>query len=288
MSVGISADRSNAILALSETDLMKWNPLGPTVDPTGWVQLADAVLPGQTMAIGMDGENHIADSGTFRFQLDNSEVNSDDNLGGYSPDSSDPIVPELKKGSPVFWLLDNSVWFRGVVDDIRVVPGKYEERLVEVVCVDGMEVLHTTNVSGLPVLSDVTTDEALRLLMDRIPYGPGTEYLNANPDDYTHEIANDRAYDEKTKAISLINQYLTASRGFFVASHLLGGFEYTSLDQWKKLHLITNSGGPAILDDTKILKMPEPVQSEVFNHIRVRYYPRRALHDATAGAHQAG
>jgi hypothetical protein len=287
LSVGISADRSNAILALAVSDLLKSAP-NYTAD---WFEFQDDLVA-KTFEYGISGSgprDRVASTGTLEFELDNSEVNVTSNLGGYSPDSATPVTVLFQDGSPVILTMNtgagDKIAFYGTVSKIEPEPGRYEEKRahLRVVCTDGIEALATTNVDTLPLRSGITTEEALRILWDRVPYLVGTEVLKFDAADgnFVHDYVFDRGYDEKTKVIGEIHKLLAVSQGFFFYRHHdAGGMTYVSLDTYKKASLFFNGVAP-VLTDTLLRQMePEREVSNIYNSVTVRYYPRRV--DAAA------
>jgi hypothetical protein len=154
------------------------------------------------------------------------------------------------------------------------------------VCSDAIDVLVRSNVELLPLRSNITTEEALRTIWDRVPYRPGTETLTFDGDDGTfiHDYVFDRAYDEKTTVIAEIKKLVVISRGFFFQRHYDGvGMTYVSLDAYKKASVWFNSTAP-ILKSTQfqIREMEAEHQtSNIYNSVTVRYYPRKVDSAAT-------
>lgn len=275
LSVGVSQDRANIAFATIRSDLLESAP----DYENDWFEFEDILSgPGLDLETGMEFGGHVAHTGTLNFKLNNSEINDATNLGGYSPDSPTPVTTEFQIGSPVIYTMNTGAGsvprFYGTVVDIRPEPDYKGERFLEVSCKDGMKVLHEANVERLPLRSNVTTDEALKILIDRIPYLPGTEFFTASMDSYVHSFINDRAYDERTKSVEVIKQLLEASQGFFYPSYFgsLGGLVYKSLDDYKLSPAY--NGGHTILSanitDMEVVHSDE----EIFNSITVRYYPR--------------
>lgn len=280
MHVGLSADRSNAILALATSDL----PVLNDDYAANWFELADVLNdPGVKLEYGISGASpgdRVADTGTLGFELDNSEINSASNLGGYSPDAASPITEHLQIGSAVVLTIDpygaDEVAFYGIVARIEPMPGRWEERRVRVTCVDGIDVLVNTNVERLPLRSNISTAEALLTLWDRVPYLPGVEQVFPDRDEHRHELVFDRAYDEKTKLIGEITKLMSASRGYFFSRHYgARGLIHQSLESYKSGSL-GFAGVAPILTDSHLREMElERHTGNISNSVAVRYYPRR-------------
>ncbi len=282
--IGVSADRSNALLALLKSDLLVSNP----DYVNDWHELtADKILSPENIVIeyGNVNDGHVAQTGTAEFALDNSQHNDTSNLGGYSPDSASQVTEDFQDGSPIVITVDTNGFddlaFYGVVSSIRVVPGILEERIVKVTCKDGIEEVVVANVERLPLLSNISTEEALQILWDRVPYRPGTEVLHFEGEKGTfiHELVFDRGFDEKTKNVGEIVKLLDASLGFFVNRNFTNdgtrtGMTYVSLDAYKKASVMFRGAAPILTDINLLGMVPERETSDVYNVVTVRYYPR--------------
>lgn len=228
--------------------------------------------------VGSGPGDRVAKTGALEFHLDNSAFNAGATLGGYSPDSPSPISAEVVDGSLVIVTFDPDVVFYGTILKLEVRPGEFEERSVRVECVDVLELLNTTNVERLPLLSNISTEDALLQIWDRVPYAPGTESLifDGPAETFVHDIVFDRSYDERTKVVGAVSKLVALSRGFFFYRHFgTRGIVYVSLDAYKKASVFFDGVAP-ILGDSELEKMePNRERGDVFNDVTVTYYPRR-------------
>lgn len=286
LSVGISADTTNAILCLLTSDLLQSAP----DFVNDWFEFQDDLFE-KTIEYGMSGNgprDRVAHTGTLEGEIDNSDVNLVANLGGYSPDSAAPVSALFQDGSPVILTMNTGAGdkkeFYGTVSRINPSPGRWDGPKVRLTCTDGIEALVIAKVDTLPLRAGITTEEALRTLWDRVPYVPGTESLSFDGSEgsFVHDYVFDRAYDEKTKVIGEINKLVAVSRGlFFYRHHDGGGMTFSSLDAYKKAGAIFN-GVATILSDTKFraLEVGRDVEN-IYNSVTVSYYPRRVDSAAT-------
>ena len=240
-----------------------------------WVDVSDDVVSQVEAAWGIHGANpkqRIADPGTMRFQLDNSNQNSGGLRGYYTPGHPDARVGFDVK-TPVRFVLHNDllgdkVRWVGTVEAAKPGTG-VKDQTVDVSCVDWLEEAARSKLSGLDVQVDIQSDVLFELLVaaaDTPP--PGGTLVGTGSDVY--EYALDNVQDEKTTLIEALNKLLLSEFGLCYVSAGVAVFEGRRL----------RSGGGSIRlvldeDDNIIALATVNGRDEVINHVLVSVHPRR-------------
>lgn len=122
---------------------------------------------------------HVATSGSMQFYLDNldllfTEASSDGDLAGKGTGGLVRILIDYDSDN-----LD-TFSFYGRIDQWNVVPGLFDERVVEAIAYDYIHDLSAYNVDGLTPKLNSRPDTLLPLLTANLPYAPEVESYSSN------------------------------------------------------------------------------------------------------------
>lgn len=280
--VGVSTDRANPIILTVGVGLYSYRDKHSFVDLTAYV----CQEPGIQVSFGVSGADptsRVASTGTMTFECDNSQFNATSALAGLTPDvatvSAAPYPGKqvrLEVGSGPTYM------FRGTIDKVDVVPGKYRERRIRVSCVDVMDALAQVRTDRLSVQIDSTLDTVVAQLLDAAPLYPGTENtLNMFSDvdlvpGGTFPYSFDRSYDEKTVIMGELQKIVNSARGIFFMDPT------TNTVLLRTKNELRNGALTQIFSESSMTGMvPEYERGNVYNDISAKVYPRSVDSAAT-------
>lgn len=254
--------------------------------PSTWFVLPDVIAKnGIQCQYGMGGtgiEDRVADTGSMSFTLDNSERNTAGVVGYYSPENED---------SPYWWDIGTEVrlkitygasvyykW-RGIVDDVSIVPSVTGVKSVAVNCVDWMDMAARSQLSGLPIQVTKRSDQIFQELLYRVHPPPPSIVLGYGQDTYAYALDN-----SEEESLSLMTEFQRLAN-----SEL--GFIYVKGDQTRGGSLVfesrTKRGSKTAslftLDKNELLDMQTTyAREDIINEALVQIFPRRVDSAATS------
>jgi len=198
------------------------------------------ILIEQGMRDGSDPRDRVADSGTIRFEMDNSAFNSAGTLGYYSPDSINKRFG-FGLGTRVrVWLIKDSVTdflAEGRIIDIAPNPGLLGDKRVSVVVGDWIEYAARTVMPRIAVQEGKADDEILDAIMAAL--GSGAPITTAfDTGDFVYEYALTDIVDEETTILSVLQSIAQSGQGRIF---ITGGASSGEVLTFKSL---TNLGSP--------------------------------------------
>lgn len=283
-----------------------------------WVDISSDVMKepaphGSRGMLSNDPEKRVADPGRLTFSLKNGKSNSAGLLGYYSPGHAN-VRAGWAPGVPIrltvaYKGFSRVKWYGYIeTDGIKVIPGVYGPRRVDVTCVDfmGEAAIHRCNL--IAAQTNITVKTAMETLLANLAIQPlSTDFTtdSVNAANLVYVFDN---FSSDTTAISEINKIAISKRTYiFLQDHattteklVVGnpGFQ-TSIPNitttYELLletgdHLLLESGFALILDETEQLILSDAdfasdesdisYGKDVYNFITTINYPRRV--DAAA------
>lgn len=165
---------------------------------------------------GIGPTDRLADTGTFKFALDNSASNSGGVVGYYSP--GHPSVRTGFKMSIRVRVILNA-WGRtfyrhvGRLEEIDPAAGIYGSRITTCTSVDWMDEAARAKVSGLAVQFDQTSGDLFTMLANAVSTPPEAVLIRTAGSD-TYPIALDTAEDEKVQVVTELKKILDSELGY--------------------------------------------------------------------------
>ena len=197
----------------------------------GWTDVtADLARETEELDYGIKGigpTDRLADTGTFKFSLDNSTSNSGGVVGYYSPGHAS-VRSGFKLSIRVRVAIN--AWGRtfyrhvGRLDEIDPVAGIYGNRITQCTSVDWMDEAARAKVSGLAVQFDQTSHDLFTLLANAVSTPPEAIVISTNGSD-TYPIALDTAEDEKVQVVTELKKILDSELGYgaIIGDEIQGG-----------------------------------------------------------------
>ena len=143
--------------------------------------------------------DRIASTGTFKYEMDNSDTNSAGLLGYYSPDHAN-ARPYWNNGVQIRQRFTYSgsqfIKWRGGISDISPAAGRYLSRDVKVTATDWFDIAGKNKTSLLPTQFNQRADEGLIIILDDIANPPPASLLAVGQD--TYPTIFDSTRDEST------------------------------------------------------------------------------------------
>lgn len=164
---------------------------------------------------GSDPGDRVASTGYLRFNLDNSEKNSAETVGYYSP-----FHPNKASGFdfniPIsFWLQFGSnlrYKHRGKLADIVPVPGKYGERIVKCQSLDWMDDAARIDTPDLAAVTSKRADELLTTLMAALDTPPDDTDFDTGISTFAY--AFDGGTGQRQKVREELNKIAMSEQGY--------------------------------------------------------------------------
>jgi len=244
-----------------------------------WTDVTADVLkgPGLDLTFGISGNgplDRLADVGSMTFWLDNSERNSAQTLGYYSPQNENVRVGFRQGIFTRAMFFHEGVYkpgFLGKINSIDPAPGIYKSRRTEVVVNDLMSDIVDADLRNVTLQLAKTEVELIRTLIEAIPVTAQPLSLNFDDGLDTSPFAFDKLGGGQ-KAYGPLNDLIVSSIGFGSIGPS-GVFRYENR--------LTRQGSVSLftLDGVNDLVTPSTLEG-VFNHFRATLHPK--THDSAA------
>jgi hypothetical protein len=161
-----------------------------------------------------DPLDRVADSGTIKFVMNNSDTNSGGVMGYYSPDNPRKrsgfvvglrVRAGLIKDAATEWLSE------GRIIDIKPNAGLLANKTVDVTCADWIEVASRTAMPRVPVQVEVTDDQVIQVIVDNMDDAPASIDLEVGT--YTYDYALTDVEDQETKVLTVLQRLAQSGLG---------------------------------------------------------------------------
>ena len=176
----------------------------------GFISIADDVLTVTPTTIFQGQKNgdvvdRVADPGTIKLVMNNNTNNSGDVVGYYSPDSGNKrgrfgngarVRVGLEKDSTIEWLSE------GRIIDVKPVPGLLNNKTVDVICGDWIEVASRTPMPRIAVQQSATDDGLIQAILNELDDIPKDTDFETGA--YTYDYALTDIVDEETKVLTAL------------------------------------------------------------------------------------
>lgn len=188
-------------------------------DGTNWEDISEDVMKGVSSSYGMGGndiKDRVANTGTLMFTLKNSESNSANLLGYYSPGNAN-CRTGFNVGLPVRirFLFDGIYWVNWIGEiipgGINVTTGVKKERTTEVVCNDWF--YHATNhkLNEISYATNKRADEGITSILADMVAQPVSTSFDVGNYTFTSVFGDLRP---GTPAIAALQRLVTSERGY--------------------------------------------------------------------------
>lgn len=238
---------------------------------SAWEDVTPDVVGAIDVKYGISGSgplDRVASTGTMRLWLNNSEQNSAELLGYYSPGHSD-----CRAGFGIgircrLTLTFNSVSytrFFGTIDSIRPSPGIGLDRRTQIVVVDWLDYAARGRLSGIPLQLNRTSSQIFETILDSMAIAPAARAIASGKDTYAYAL--DNVAGGGTTALAEFQRLAQSELGFI---YVLG-------DQiwFLNRHIrMANSQNQFLLDRTTELEASR-ARNQILNKVQVVVYPRR-------------
>lgn len=162
-----------------------------------------------------DPLDRVADGGTIKFVLNNSQSNSAGITGYYSPDHADRqarlvlgvlVRVGIEKDSVIEWLA------QGRIISIDPEPGLLGNKRVDVTAADWLELASRTPMPRIPVQESATDDQVLQIIVDALGVdAPAETDLEAGAYTYTYALTD--VEDEVTPVMTVLQRLAQCGLG---------------------------------------------------------------------------
>lgn len=254
------------------------NPASPGRG-NGWTDVtADLAQEVETLDYGIKGigpNDRLADTGTFKFSLDNSESNSGGVVGYYSPGHAACRVGFfLGIRVRVLFNVMGRTFYRhvGTLDSIDPVAGMFDDRVTHCGTVDWMDNAARAKVSGLAVQFNKTSSELFAILVESADTQPDSLVIATAGSD-TYPIALDTAEDEKVALLTEMKKLLDSELGYAaIVGNETGGGELRFLGRRGRGLTVTNADVFSDTDFTGLTTLQQ--RGDVTNAVQLVAHPR--------------
>jgi hypothetical protein len=203
---------------------------GRNILDLGWVDVRGDVLTDTPTNIFQgqkngDAVDRVADPGTIKLVMNNNDTNSGGVMGYYSPDSGNKrprfdtglrVRIGLEKDDIIEWLS------LGRVINIKPVPGLLNNKLVDVICGDWIEVASRTPIPRIPVQENIEDDGLIQTLLDELDDAPLETDLDVGAYTYTYGLTD--VQDEETRVLSVLQTIAQCGLGrIFITGGVTSG-----------------------------------------------------------------
>jgi hypothetical protein len=241
-----------------------------------WWYIADVLLnPAISITRGNDGtsqKDRVAQTGSMSFSVNNAEDNSLQRLGLYSPNNINTLGG-WRIGIPVRCVVRynsvDEVVFIGKIESISPDSGKYQERRVQVQCIDWMDEAARSKIRGLPIQLDQRSSDVFRLIAEAVVEQPPGGYT-VDPGADVFPYALDNALEGEVNAMSEFQKIAQSELGrVYVDRNGVLNFESRQFRP-------NRSDIFLVMTDDDIAKLETGRgREEVINHVEVKVHPRR-------------
>jgi hypothetical protein len=168
---------------------------------------------------GVGPKDNVAVAGNLSFVLDNSEKNSGELVGYYSPGH-----PNCRAGWGIGATVRVVLHFRsryfvkwrGTVSSIKPMPGSHGAKRVSVACVDWMSEAERTTVPGLVLMTNTRSDQVFSAVVAAIPRQPHALEVGRGMDTYAYALDNSGT---DVRALSEFQRIANSELGFIYIRH---------------------------------------------------------------------
>lgn len=245
----------------------------------GWVDVsADVIAPTSSWKRGNSGRtifDRVADIGTMSFVLNNSDANSDNTAGVYSPDNANVKIGFGLDTTVRLTIVENGTTheeWQGKISSIAPAFGIYGEQTTRIVCEDWMANAYRDKVRGITVQTNKRDDELLDTLLTLASRPPASTSFSTGDDTYTYALHDENSL---TSTLSRVFQKITMSglgRIFFT------GYETLVYKSRSEL-LLTGTPAATFTDNMQGLRVTRK-KSQRVREVLVTTYPAQI--DASA------
>lgn len=257
----------------------------------GWTAIPDVRLGpyNVTFTFGINGTGPadcVADVGTLRFVLDNSNRNSGLTLGWYSLNNASKRSG-FGLGIRVRYSLTSGgsqrFKFIGTLDSADPVPDLKGERVVMCSAVDYMDELNKYKLVGLPTLLSTNAGAVINQILAAAPRAPNATSIQTGSDAYPFAMANQPTED--VYATSELQRLCMTEGGKFVITGSTVAANAGQATFYNRVAFVTSPLNASIvtLADSSIMAMKcAASRDKVLNVFRMTSHPRTA--DSTGSA----
>ena len=181
----------------------------------GWVDVStDVIAPTSTWKRGNSGRtifDRVADIGTLSFVLNNSDANSENTAGLYSPDHSDVKIGFGLDTTVRLTIVENGTTheeWQGKISSIAPAFGVYGEQTTRITCEDWMANAYRDKIRGITVQTNKRDDEILNTLLALASRPPAVKDFSTGDDTYTYALHDENSL---TSTLSRVFQKLAMS-----------------------------------------------------------------------------
>ncbi len=252
---------------------------------SAWHTIPDVVAKfGIQLRYGLGGagiKDRVAQTGLMDFVLDNSEANDAGLVGFYSPnhaniwtEGSDTFDLGVEIRLKVEYGAVTYYKFRGVIDDLDIVAGKYTigGKKVKVSVTDWMDQAARATVSGIAVQQNKRSDEIFSTILAGMTTQPPATQVGYGQDTYPYALDNTR--DESFSVMAEFTRLASSEFGYvFVKGDNVQGGTLVFENRLKRGQKAT---AVASLDDLSLLALPVSYgRNDILNNVQVQIFPRR-------------
>jgi len=238
----------------------------------GYVDVTPDVVGSIDVRYGISGTgplDRVASTGTMRLSLDNSEFNSAQLLGYYSPGNVNRRAGfgiGIKCRLTLTFASVPYTRFIGTIDSIRPTPGVGLERRTEVVAVDWLDYAARWRLSGIPIQLNQVSSDIFSTIIASMPIAPSSIAIAPGKDTYAYAL--DNAKSGQATALSEFQRIAQSELGFIY----IVGDQIRFLNRHVRM---ANTVNQFMLDQTIGLEASRS-RGQILNRVQVVVYPRRA------------
>ncbi|KKL19614.1 hypothetical protein LCGC14_2463710, partial [marine sediment metagenome] len=217
---------------------------------------------------------------TLDLTMRNDDLNSGAADGYYSPDHAS-ARDSFDLGLPVRWKFSYSgstrYKWRGKIESIRPVPGRYAERKTRITCTDWFDVAGKSKVTLQGVQFNVSADTGIAALISGMSNLPPASTLSAGQDSFPTIFDSSR--DESTAISTELNRLVMSELGYL---YMKGSSDSGGELIFEDRHTRAKFGAAAAsLGDACLLTFDiDRTTRNIFNKVKVEVNPREI--DASA------
>ena len=244
--VNLYMDFGSAILDAESNAIL--DAEGNEILDGGYVAVTPDVIAGISYSQGNTGRTifvRVGNIGTANFVLDNSEANSNNTKGYYSPDHlsvrHDFGLDTTIRISITEGATEHEEW-EGRITRIIPIAGAYRERKTQIICEDWMADAARDSIRGITVQTSKRDDEIITTLLALASRLPAGTDLSVGDDTYTYAL-----HDENSDTSSLMRVFQKLCMSGFGKIYLTG---YSNLTYRSRSDLLLSGTPSAILDNT--------------------------------------
>jgi hypothetical protein len=224
--------------------------------------------------------DRVGSVGTLNIALRNDDLNSDGSLGYYSPDHAnarDSFDVGTDVRVKIAYSGSTRYKWRGKIDDVIPVPGKYGPRKTKITAVDWFDIAAKSKVALQGIQFNVSADTGLDSLVTSMSNLPPASSLAAGQDSFPTIFDSSR--DESTAVTTEFHRLVMSELGYL---YLRGTCDIGSELVFEDRHTRAKYGAAAAsMGDTCLIALDLDRSSRnIFNKVKVEVSPREI--DASA------